>query len=112
LVGHHTVGLSWESYVIQQIKNVCREEFHYYFYRTQHGAEADLILVRGSEVEYCIEIKFTNAPKISKGFLQVIEDLQPKNNFVITPGSDQFPIRENIQVISLGEFLKLSNLQK
>jgi hypothetical protein len=50
-------------------------------------------------------VKFTSAPKPTKGLRQGIEDLQTKNNFIIIPESEVYPIAENIQVAGIHPFI-------
>jgi len=69
LIGHALVGTSWEGYVINQIRAVLRSDDEMYFYRTQDGAEIDLLLSRNDKWLYAIEIEFTNGPSLSRGTL-------------------------------------------
>ena len=62
------IGASWEGYVIAQIRRVARKKHNYFFYRTQHGVEIDLLLETPSGKLAAIEIKYSNSPSISKGF--------------------------------------------
>ncbi|MDZ7314472.1 MAG: ATP-binding protein, partial [candidate division KSB1 bacterium] len=75
LQGNVLLGNSWEGYVIEQIRQLVPGEINLYYYRTHNGAESDLVLVRGNEALACIEIKYTAAPALSKGFQISIEDL-------------------------------------
>ncbi len=104
LSGHPIVGASWEGYVCEQVIKALPETVQAYFYRTHNGAEADLILVKAMKPIAAIEIKLSNAPTISKGFYTSINDLGTENNFVITPNSDTWPVK-NITVCSLKQFL-------
>ncbi len=105
LYGHPGAGNSWEGFVIEQISQILPENFRLFYYRTHHGAETDLILVKGLKPAAAIEIKLTNAPVISKGFYECIADLKTKNNYIITPGSDNYETNK-IQICSLNLFLK------
>ena len=105
LQGNVLIGNSWEGYVIEQIKQILPHEFDLYYYRTHNGSESDLVLVRGSIPLSCIKIKYTAAPKLSKGFQISIEDLKTNNNFIISPKSDTYPIGKNITVCNLYDFL-------
>lgn len=101
------LGHSWENFVIQQVKNTLGDKYGYYFYRTHEGTEADLVLTLNEQPHITIEIKYSNAPQLSKGFIIATEDLSTRFNFIITPSSDRFPVRENIDVINLWDFLQL-----
>lgn len=75
-----------------------------HFYRTQQGAEHDLVLVRGLAIAG-IEIKFSSAPVLSKGFYYAIDDLSVPVSYIITPESATYKIDKNIIVCSLEHFL-------
>ncbi len=106
LTGHPALGASWEGYVIEQIIRVTQRKWEYYFYRTQHGAEADLLLVDPAGAMYCIEIKFSAAPVLSRGFYNCIEDLKPAYKYVIVPTGESYPKEGGVRVINLFDFLK------
>ena len=105
LLGHPGSGSSWESFVIQQIVNNLPFGVDPYFYRTQDGSELDLIISKGKRVVAGIDIKYTNAPKLTKGNTLAIETLQSEKNFIITPSSDDYPIRDSVRVCSLEKFI-------
>lgn len=107
LLGNVLIGSSWENYVIEQIYQLLQEDYKLYFYRTQAGAEADLILVKGIKPICCIEIKYTSNPKVTKGLMNVISDLGSVNNFIITPLSDTYSLNPQLTVINLVNFLTL-----
>jgi hypothetical protein len=52
-----------------------------------------------------IEIKYTSTPGLTKGNTIAINDLDSEINFIITPESDEYNIKENITVCSLRTFL-------
>ncbi len=102
---HIALGNSWEGYVIEQILQLLPTGFEGYFYRTQQGSECDLLITHSGKPFSCIEIKYSEAPKITKGFRISINDLKTPSNYIITPYSDDYPIDENIRVCSLERFL-------
>ena len=104
LMGHPQAGNSWEGFVIQQILSLLPKNRQTWFYRTQDGAETDLLISEGNAITHAIEIKLTNAPQISRGNTQSLLDLTPVQAFVITPGSDSYTIKD-WQVMKLGDFL-------
>lgn len=105
LYGHPQVGASWEAYVIEQIKRKLSEQWEFYFYRTYQGAEIDLLLISPDGEKIAIEIKYSNAPTVSKGFYISLEDLDIDKAYIITPESDRYQKDKNIVVCSLIEFL-------
>ncbi|HVB03920.1 MAG TPA: ATP-binding protein [Chitinophagaceae bacterium] len=105
LLGHPGVGGSWEGYVIEQIYQRKSTDIELYFYRTQAGAECDLVLVKGITPIACIEIKLNNSPAVSKGFISSMEDLQPRYKYIITPESDSFTTQHDIRITNLYHFI-------
>ena len=106
LYGHPDVGLSWESYVINQVRGVIRAPYALQFYRTHQGAEIDLLITLSDLPFISCEIKLTNAPKISKGMNIAIQDVGTDHNFIITPSSDRYPLSKSIEAIGLFQFLE------
>jgi predicted AAA+ superfamily ATPase len=106
LTGHPLIGASWEGYVIEQIRHVAGESWQFYFYRTQAGAETDLVLVSPTGKTFCIEIKYASKPALSKGFYQSVEDLNPDFQYLIVPIGNAYFINDKVKVCSLADFLK------
>jgi uncharacterized protein len=105
LSGNPIIGSSWESFVFNQVLAVKPDGIDLYFYRTHHGAEVDLVFARGYTVVATAEVKYSNSPQLTKGNFQAIDDLKASINYVITPSSDDFLIKENIRVCSLKCFV-------
>jgi len=105
LFGHPAIGASWEGYVIEQIYQLKNKQTELFFYRTQTGAECDLVLVQGISPIACIEIKLSNAPTVSKGFISCTQDLEPKYKYIITPKSETYKTSNEIIVTNLHHFL-------
>jgi predicted AAA+ superfamily ATPase len=104
---HIIVGSSWEGYVVEQVKQLLERKLEMYYYRTHHGTECDIVLVKGLKPLASIEIKYSSTPNITKGFTLAINDLGTKTNFIITPDCDDYAIRENVKVCSLQTFLTI-----
>jgi uncharacterized protein len=100
------IGASWEGYVIEQIMREAPEFSDFYYYRTQNGAEIDLLMITPSGKMVCIEIKFSVSPSISKGFYQSVEDLQPHYKYVITPSGERFDRDDKLRICPLNIFLE------
>ncbi|MES2559535.1 MAG: ATP-binding protein [Bacteroidota bacterium] len=106
LAGNIIVGASWENYVVEQIRQVLPLQLTPYFYRTHHGAECDLILVKGTKPVASIEIKLSNTPDVSRGFYECIDDLGTAHNYIITPASDKYLIKKQVTGCNLIHFLQ------
>jgi len=105
LLGHPGVGGSWEGYVIEQIYQRKPSDIELFYYRTQAGAECDLVLVKGISPLACLEIKLSNTPAVSKGFISCSEDLQPKYKYIITPESETFTTKHGVCITNLYYFI-------
>ena len=105
LSGNPIIGSSWESFVINQILSLKRNQIDLYFYRTHHGAEVDLVFTKGLTVVATAEIKYSNSPQLSRGNFQAFDDLAAPVNYVITPSSDDYIFKERVRVCSLKAFI-------
>ena len=106
LDGHPMKGNSWEGYVIEQIHLHVQDRFEMYYYRTHQGAECDLVLTIANKPEIAVEIKYTAAPKVSKGLRTSIEDLGTDKNYILCLCEEEYQIASNIRVCSLEIFIK------
>jgi predicted AAA+ superfamily ATPase len=105
LYANPAVGASWEGYVIEQIYRIAGKQCTYFFYRTASGAEVDLLLITPRSKKICIEIKYANAPNISRGFYTSIEDLKPERSYVITPDSESYQRSDGVRIVNIYDFL-------
>ncbi len=107
LSGHPQLGAFWEGYAIEQIRGALSDGQELMFYRTQDGAESDLVVCEYGQPLFAIEIKYTSAPKMTKGLQNVIADLATKENFIVIPQGTRYYAAETVQVLSLTEMLAL-----
>ncbi len=105
LFGNPLIGNSWESFVIEQIIQQLSPKYQTYFYRTNDGAECDLVVTKSQKTIMAIEIKYTSAPKLTRGTTIAFDDLSSEQNFIITPNSDDYLIKKNIRVCNIFDFL-------
>ena len=105
VLGHPVNGHSFEGMVIENVINVSAPRHTPYFYRTQDGAEIDLVLARGNTPEIAIEVKRSSAPSVQKGFALACDDLGITQRFVVYPGQERFGLRHGAQAIGLSDLL-------
>ena len=105
LSGNPIVGSSWESFVINQLLALKKNQIDLYFYHTHHGSEVDLVFTKGLNVVATAEIKYSNSPQLSKGNFLAFEDLNAPMNYVITPFSDDYIFKERVRICSLKAFI-------
>jgi predicted AAA+ superfamily ATPase len=103
LMGNPIFGPSWEGLVIENIISNFRD-WDFSFYRTATGEELDLVMVKGKKT-IAIECKASTAPTLTKGFWNAMEIIKPDKAFVIAPISGSYPIKENVTVCGLLEFI-------
>ena len=96
-------GASYEGVVIENVVSLLKE-WTPSFYRTNHGAEIDLILSKGGR-HIAIECKATKAPSLSKGFYMSCEELGISERYVIALVDEPYALQHGVQVCSLGWFL-------
>lgn len=107
LLGHPVLGGSWEGFVIENILSVLPPGVGTYFYRSQAGAEIDLILDFGLHERWAIEIKRNSVPSLTKGFHMASEDIEATRKYVVYGGKDTFAMAQNTTAIPVLELLKL-----
>jgi len=107
LLGHPVVGNSWEGFVIENILSILPSRTQSFFYRTQAGAEVDLVLdFGGQKGKWAIEIKRGSAPKVEKSLRNALVDLEPTRSFIVYSGEDTYPISKDITVLSLSSMME------
>jgi hypothetical protein len=99
VLAHPVAGASWEGFVIEQlIAAATRAEAS--FYRTSHGAEADLVLGFRDGETWVVEIKRASAPTVSKGFHLAAADVGATRKLVIAPVAAPYPMRDGVEVMN------------
>ena len=104
LLSNPILGKSFEGFVLENICSVLPKRSQIYFYRTSAGAEIDL-LIKFSNQLWAIEIKYGNAPKLSKNFYKICNDVKANKKFVIYGGNDEFSIGNGVTMVSLRKFM-------
>jgi len=101
LLAHPIVGASWEGLVVEHL---ARWGVPMYYWRTQAGAEIDVVLDFGSR-QWGIEIKRTDTPKVTQGMRRALDDLGLERIIVVHAGSERFPLAERIEAVPARELL-------
>lgn len=102
LQGNPMAGASWEGFVIDHIASHLPAGGSMSFYRTAAGAELDVVVEFGQKI-IGFEIKFSVAPKVSKGFWQSLQDVCPHQTFIVAPVQQRWPIADGVEVIPVGD---------
>ncbi|MEP6961490.1 MAG: ATP-binding protein [Acidobacteriota bacterium] len=103
LLSHPVAGLSWEGFVLENLMAVAPQGTLPFFYRTQVGAEIDLLLEIPKHGLWAIEVKHGLSSRPEKGFFIACEDLKPGRRFVVHSGDERQVIGPGLEAISLRE---------
>lgn len=99
VLAHPVAGASWEGFVLEQIAAAARG-VELSFYRTTHGAEADLVLeFKGGEA-WVIEVKRSSAPSVSRGFHQAARDTGAVRKLLVAPVAQAYPGADGTEVVN------------
>ena len=105
LLGHPKVGASWEGYAIEQVLQMIHPS-EAYFWGTHNGAELDLLFFyRGKR--FGIEVKFSEAPEITRSMQTALHDLDLSYLWVVYPGTQTYQVDKRISVLPLQKIFDL-----
>ncbi|MCX5814544.1 MAG: ATP-binding protein [Proteobacteria bacterium] len=107
LQGHPSLGSSWEGFVIEQIIALLSGNREIYFYRTNAGAEIDLLFFDNKNNPVAVEIKYSMSPSVSRGFWNACEDLSCTMGYVVYPGNEIYPVGKNIFTLPFKQLEKI-----
>lgn len=99
LLGHPKLGASWEGFAIEQIIRIVKP-VDAYFWHTHSGPEIDLLIFHNGK-PYGFEVKFNEAPIISRSMKNAISDLNLEHLWIISPGKVRYDLDETITVLPI-----------
>lgn len=104
--GHPKLGASWEGFAIEQVVTLLQAQ-EAYFWATHAGAELDLLVhLRGKR--YGFEIKFADAPGVTRSMRIALNDIALDHLWVIYPGRQAYPLDPQITVLPLADVPQLA----
>ena len=106
LLHHPRYGASWEGFALEQTL-LAHGEREAYFYRTQRGAELDLLLLRRGR-RWGFEFKCTETPQTTKSMHIVKADLELEHLWVIYPGELEYRLADGITALPVTRVHDLS----
>jgi uncharacterized protein len=101
LDGNPKVGASWEGFAVEEIVRLAGER-NVYFWNTYSGAELDLLVMRSGK-RYGVEMKYKDAPSITKSMRVAMQDLGLDRLFVLYPGDKTYDLDKDIVALPLAE---------
>ena len=104
LFSYPGLGLSWEGWCVEQICSILPTTADISFYRTNAGAEIDVLIHYAStKPAIAIEIKRSLDCRLTRGFWSAFEDIQPAKGYIIYPGQESYPIAENVWTLPINQ---------
>lgn len=100
---HPRSGASWEGFVIEQVLALARPD-EAWFWATHAGAELDLLLMKDGR-RVGVEIKRTDAPRVTPSMRSALADLRLDALFVVYPGERRFSLGEGVEAVPLRALL-------
>ena len=101
LQAHPKLGASWEGFVLEQALAAARTR-DAYFWATHTGAELDLLVFRHGR-RYGVEIKYADAPTLTKSQRVAMVDLRLDELCVVYPGDRAYALDRHVRVIPVAE---------
>lgn len=105
LLANPILGKSWEGFVIENIHSLLPPLAETCFYRTDAGAEIDLVIRMPNSEVWAVEIKYGSTPRLSRRYSQTCDDVAATRKYIVYGGEDEFPLGD-VTVLPLARFLE------
>ena len=96
---HPKLGASWEGFAVEHIITSL-ETRDAYFWATHGGAELDLLVLKSGK-RFGFELKYSDAPDLTRSMHVALADLRLDRLWVVYPGSRPYELHEKISAIPL-----------
>jgi predicted AAA+ superfamily ATPase len=90
VLSHPVKGNSFEGYVLEELHKQLPFGYELCYYRTQAGAEIDVVVLSAGQPVAAIEIKSGTVAKIGRGFHAAAGDLKVHRRFVVVNQGDEY----------------------
>jgi predicted AAA+ superfamily ATPase len=89
--------------LIEQLRRLLRARpDELYFWRTEAGAELDLLFARGRR-RIGFEFKRTASPAVTPSMHRALEDLDLERMYIVCETSERFRLHERVEAVPWGE---------
>jgi predicted AAA+ superfamily ATPase len=105
VLGHPLCGASWEGFCIEQILAQLPKGATASHYRTQAGAEVDLVIEMPKGEIIAVEIKRTLSPKLTPGLIESMDTIKADKGVMVIPEGKPFPLSKTVKAMGLLPFL-------
>ena len=101
LLSHPGAGASWEGFAIEEVLTALRPA-NAWFWGAHGGGEIDLLVLENVR-RLGFEMKFSEAPDVSRSMYNIVDTLRLDQLFVVCPGTESYPVTERVSVLSLSD---------
>ena len=101
LEAHPKLGASWEGFAVEEVLRMTGDR-DAYFWGTHAGAELDLMVVLAGK-RYGFEMKYADAPRLTRSLGIAHRDLGLERAFVVYPGPRSYPLDDWAEVVGMGD---------
>lgn len=101
LASHNKLGASWEGFALEvAARAIGKRNEELAFWATHSGAEVDLFWQEHGK-NWAIEVKYADAPRMTKSMTSALADLELEHLWVVYPGDKTYPLEKNITVLPI-----------
>lgn len=97
---HPAKGASFEGFVIEEIIRKFGQNAEFFFWRTQVGAELDLLMIKNGK-RYGFEVKYADVPSVTKAMYIALKDLNLEHLYIVTAGNQRYQKAKEITVLGI-----------
>lgn len=107
LLNHPKLGASWEGFALEQVLTELTIKDEACFWGVHTGAELDLVFQRHGKL-WGIEVKYSDAPRVTRSLRFALEELNPEHLWVVYPGKTDYAVDKKITVIGLNSLSRIT----
>jgi len=101
LASHNKLGASWEGFALEvAARAIGKRNEELNFWATHSGAEVDLFWQEHGK-NWAIEVKYADAPRMTKSMTSALADLELEHLWVVYPGDKTYRLAKNITVLPI-----------
>jgi hypothetical protein len=101
VLGHPQRGASWEGFALEQaIQHLNLREQDVFFWAVHTGAELDLVFQHKGKL-FGIEVKYSDAPTVTKSMHAALEELSLAHLWVVYPGPKAYQLGAKVSAVPI-----------
>lgn len=110
ILAHPKLGASWEGFALEQaIRALDLSGGEAFFWRPHDGtSELDLFYLKHGK-GHGVEVKFSDAPTLTKSMHRAMELLELERLWVVYPGSQAYDLAERIHVLPVSQLERMKS---